>query len=155
MDATTISAIRDLFDTERVLTAAVLVDGEPVAALLPFAVSTDYSSLLVQASGLARHTKGLQHGASVGLLVHRAFTSDMDPMQVPRLNVQAVVRVCERDSLEFEIAARLLVARFPTAATTLALADFRVCELVLGRGRYVEGFARAVNVGPDTFRLLA
>ena len=91
MDSTTIHAVRDLLDAERVLTVAVLVDGEPVAALLPFAVSTDYTSLLVQASGLARHTKGLQHGASIGLLVHRAVTNEMDPMQVPRLSVQAVI----------------------------------------------------------------
>jgi hypothetical protein len=65
------------------------------------------------------------------------------------------VNVCERDSSEFEAAARLLIARFPEASTTLALSDFRLCLLVLGRGRYVEGFARAVNVGPDTFRQLA
>ncbi len=44
---------------------------------------------------------------------------------------------------------RALVAAL--AATTLALPDFVIVALELGRGRYVEGFARAVNVSRDTF----
>jgi putative heme iron utilization protein len=31
------------------------------------------------------------------------------------------------------------------------LRDFNLYELTFGRGRYVEGFARAFNIGPDTF----
>ena len=38
---------------------------------------------------------------------------------------------------------------------TLGLGDFNLYELTLGRGRYVEGFARAFNVGPDTFSEVA
>ena len=37
---------------------------------------------------------------------------------------------------------------------TLALADFNLYQLTLGRGRYVEGFARAFNVEPQTFEEL-
>ena len=155
MDGSTLGALRELLDTERVLTAAVLVDKELVAALLPYAVGPDYTSLIVQVSGLARHAKGLRHGASIGLLVHQAATPDLDAMQVPRLSVQAVVNVLERDSQAFDEAAARLVRRFPAASTTLALGDFRICELTLGRGRYVQGFARAVNVTAETFRALA
>ena len=155
MDAATLVALRRLIDTERVLTVAVLVDKELVAALLPYAVGPDHTSLIVQVSGLARHAKGLQHGASIGLMVHRAVTPDLDAMQVARLSVQAVVNVLERDSQAFDEAAAHLVHRFPGASTTVALGDFRVCELVLGRGRFVQGFARAVNVTAETFRALA
>lgn len=154
MDKATLRALRTLLDTERVLSAAVLVEGEPVAALLPYAVGAGSASLIVHASGLARHTKGLQHGANVGVLVHQAMTPDVDAMQVPRLSVQAVVHVLERDSQAFDEAASRLIGRFPGASTTLSLGDFRVCELVLGRGRFVQGFARAVNVTADTFRSL-
>jgi hypothetical protein len=35
------------------------------------------------------------------------------------------------------------------------LEDFNLCELTLGRGRYVEGFARAFNVRPQTFAELS
>jgi putative heme iron utilization protein len=153
VDAGVLKAIRSLLDTERVLAAAVLVDGEPVAALLPYAVGADYATLFVQASGLARHTKGLQPGAAIGVLVHAAATADRDPMQLPRLTVQATVTVLERQSEPFASAARLMMQRFPATATTLALDDFNLYALELGRGRYVEGFARAFNVGPETIRV--
>ncbi len=154
MDPTTLAAIRNLLDTERVLTAAVVVDGEPVAALLPYAVGTTHGSLLVQASGLARHTRGLVHGSTIGVIVHRAVTPDLDAMQIPRLTVQATVHLLDRDDQAFDDAAARFVQRFSHASTTLAHGDFRLFELVLGRGRYVEGFARAFNVSAETFRLL-
>lgn len=154
MDATVLAAIRRLLDTERVLTAAVVVDDEPVAALLPYAPGATHGSLLVQASGLARHTRGLIHGSTIGVLVHRAVTPDIDAMQVPRLTVQATVHVLDRDDSAFDEAAARFIHRFAHASTTLALGDFRLFELRLGRGRYVEGFARAFNVSGETFRSL-
>lgn len=154
MDPVVRAAIRALLDGERVLTAAVVVDGEPVAALLPYVLSDDYGTVFVHASSLARHSRGLVADAPVSLLVHRAVTAGHDPMQVPRLTVQAIVTVLERRTPAWDEAAARLVARFPAAATTLALEDFQVYALVLGRGRYVEGFARAYNVGAETFRTL-
>jgi len=152
MDAAAHAAIRALIEGARILTLAVVVDHEPVAALLPYAVSGDGGALLIHASGLARHTKGLVDGATAGVALHVPATPDRDPMQIPRLTVQAVVRHVPRTSAAFDDAAARLAARFPAAATTLALPDFEVFALELGRGRYVEGFARALNVGPETFR---
>lgn len=151
MDAATLTAIRRLIDTERILTLAVLVDGVPVAALLPYAVGADGASLLVHASGLARHTRGLVDGAVVGVAVHAPATPDRDAMQIPRLTVEATVRVLARDTPEADDAVARLIARFAAAATTLALPDFVLVALDLGRGRYVEGFAQAVNVRRETF----
>jgi len=146
-----LTALRTLLDTERVLSLAVVVDGAPEAGLLPFAVREDYGALFVQASALARHTRGLQAGTPVGVLVHASDRPDRDPMQLPRLTVQATVQAFERATELFAVAAARFTARFPTAAVTLDLGDFTLYELTLGRGRYVEGFARAFNVGPDTF----
>ncbi len=151
MDAAVLAAVRHLLDTERILTLAVNVDGSPVAALLPYAVSADGASLLVHASGLARHTRGLSDGVTVGVAVHQPATPDRDAMQIPRLTVEATVRVVARDTAAWHDAAARLVARFEAAATTLGLPDFVLVALELGRGRYVEGFARAVNVSRDTF----
>jgi putative heme iron utilization protein len=154
MDPAAVAALRALLETERILTLAVIVDGAPVAALLPFAPTADLTAVLVQASGLARHTRGLTDGARVGVAIHVPATPDRDALQIPRLTVDATVRVLPRDSSAFAAAARRLIARFPAAETTLALPDFQICALELGRGRYVEGFARALNVGPETFRAL-
>jgi hypothetical protein len=139
----------------RVLAMAVIVDDEPEAALLPFAVRADFGAIYVQASGLARHSRGLTPGARVGLLVHASDTPNADPMQLPRLTVQADVRVLEKETDELATAAARFIGRFPGAEVTLNLGDFNLYELTLGRGRYVEGFARAFNVGPQTFQEVA
>jgi putative heme iron utilization protein len=151
MERDVLIAIRDLLSSTRVLSLAVLVDGDPEAALLPFAVRADFGALYVQASGLARHSRGLTTGARVGVLVHASDRADMDPMQVPRLTVQATVRTLDKSSAEFADGAARFIDRFPGAKMTLNLGDFNLYELTPGRGRYVEGFARAFNVGPDTF----
>lgn len=151
MDRDVLERMRALIVTERLLTLAVSVDSEPEAGLLPYAVSGDCLALYVQASGLARHARGLQPGARAGLLIHEPDSPAADPMQIARLTVQATVRVLQKGSAEFEAARTLFVARFPAADMTLALGDFNLYALTLGRGRYVEGFARAFNVGPDTF----
>lgn len=155
MDRDVLESIRGLLQEARVLSLAVLVDGEPEAALLPFTHREDYGALYVQASGLARHARGLQSGARVGVLVHANDTPDADPMQLSRLSVHATVAVLDKASKEFASAGARFIARFPGAEMTLGLGDFNLYELTLGRGRYVEGFARAFNVGPDTFRTVA
>ena len=155
MDHDVLVAIRDLMSSTRVLALAVMVDGEPEAALLPFAGRADFGAVYVQASGLARHSRGLTPGARVGILIHAADTPDADPMQLPRLTVQADVRVLEKETDELATAAARFIGRFPGAEVTLNLGDFNLYELTLGRGRYVEGFARAFNVRSHTFAEIA
>ena len=143
--------LRALITESRVLSLAVIVEGEAEAALLPFVAGEDFAALYVQASALARHSRGLQANTRVGVLVHAPDAPDVDPMQLPRLSVQAVVSVFTRETAEFAAAADRFASRFPAARMTLALDDFTLYTLTLGRGRYVEGFARAFNVGPQTF----
>jgi hypothetical protein len=144
-----------MISSHRVMSLAVIVDGEPEASLLPYAVRPDFGALYVQASALARHSRGLQPGAQVGVLVHDSEAPDADPLQTPRLSVQASVTVLDRDSDAFAAARDIFVGRFPGAEMTLSLGDFNLYELRLGRGRYVAGFAQAFNVGPDTFKEVA
>ena len=151
MERSALLAIRHLLTDVPVLSLAVAVEGEPEAALLPFASSEALAAVYVQASGLARHARGLITGAPVAVLIHKPVTADMDPMQVPRLSVRATVQMLDREMPAFAPARDRFVERFPAAAMTLELGDFNLYELRLGRGRYVEGFARAFNVGTETF----
>jgi hypothetical protein len=155
MDHAVLTAIGHLLSSSRVLALAAIVENEPEAALLPYALRADFGALFVQASALARHSKGLSPGAQVGVLIHAGDTPDADPMQLARLSVQATVRVLDRGTDDFASAAARLIDRFPGAKITLNLEDFSLYELTLGRGRYVEGFARAFNVGAHTFSEIA
>jgi len=151
MDRGVLTAIREMLTTRRVLCLAATIDGEPAASLLPFAVAPDYRGVYVQASTLAKHSRALQQGATVGLLIHEPDTADVDPLQVARLTLQATVELLERDTDAFERASQVFVGRLPSAEMTLALGDFSLYRLVFGKGRYVAGFAQAYDVGPDTF----
>ncbi len=151
MDRNVLIAIRDLLTARKVLCLAAVIDGEPVASLLPFAVSPDFHGVYVQASTLARHSQALQAGARVGLLIHGLDTDDADPLQVARLSVQAVVEPIARESEGFGEASRVFLERLPSAEMTLTFADFSLYRLRFARGRYVAGFAQAFDVGRDTF----
>jgi putative heme iron utilization protein len=151
MDRDVLLEIRGLLVSHRVLSLAALVEGRAEAGLLPYALRPDYRGVFVQASALARHSRGLLPGTEVGVLVHAADMAAGDPLQIPRLSVQATVTVLDRDGEAFAAASERFVARFPAAAVTLELGDFNFYELMFGRGRFVAGFARAFNVGAHTF----
>jgi hypothetical protein len=155
MERHVLEAIRDMMAHHRILGLAVIVDGDPEASLLPYAVRPDFGAVYVQASGLARHSRGLQPGARVGVLIHASESPEADPLQTPRMTVQATVTVLDRDGDAFTAARDIFVARFPGAEMTLSLGDFNLYELQFGRGRYVAGFAQAFNLGPDTFKDVA
>jgi hypothetical protein len=155
MERQVLEAIREMIASHRVLGLAVIVDGDPEASLLPYAVRPDFGAVYIQASGLARHTRGLQPGARVGIMIHDSETPDGDPLQTPRMTVQATVTVLDRGSEAFAAARAIFVARLPGADMTLNLGDFNLYELQFGRGRYVAGFAQAFNLGPDTFKDVA
>ena len=154
MNPDVLDAIARLLRENRVLCLAVVLDGEPEPGLLPYACREDFGAVYVQASSLARHARALQPGARVGLMVHANDAADADPMQMPRLIVQATVAVVDKGSDAFATAARRFVERFPHAAMTLEFDDFNLYELTLGRGRYVGGFARAFDVDSGTFAQL-
>ena len=151
MDRDALQSIRTLLQTTRVLSLAYVLDGLPEAALLPFAPREDCSALYVQASTLARHAEALQPGARVGVLVHAQESATSDPMQLPRLSVAATVTVLDKEGAGYRAGAPLFIARFPAAEVTLGFDDFNFYALTLEGGRFVEGFARAFDVTPDTF----
>lgn len=155
MERQVLEAVRDMMSAHRVLSLAVIVDGEPEASLLPYAVRPDYGAVYVQASGLAKHSRGLQPGARVGVLIHESEAPAADPMQTTRMTVQATVTVFDRESDAFAAAREVFVARFPGAELTLSLGDFNLYALTLGPGRFIAGFAQAYNIGPETFKEVA
>ena len=61
-----------LLARRRLLAVSVLVDGQPYVAQLPFAARSDLGALLVHASRLARHSKGLVDGAPFSALIQAA-----------------------------------------------------------------------------------
>jgi len=149
------SRLVDLLTRQRLLALAVVVDGEPVVGLMPFAYDRGRGALYVQASRLARHTKGLRPGAAWGGVVHEPDSAEADPLQVPRLLLDGHVEPLARDQGDFSVAARMFLLRFPAAAMTLALPDFSLFRLLLEGGRLVLGFGAALNISRSHFEDIA
>lgn len=140
---------------QRLIALGVVVEGVPAVGLLPYAVADDRRGLYVQASSLARHTRGLVAGAPWSGLVHEPDTPETDPLRVPRLQLDGVVEPLTGQHPEFQAAARGFVRRFPQAAATLQLGDFGLYRLELHGGRMVLGFGRALNLSREHFLEIA
>ena len=148
------SNLEKLLVGQRLIALGLVVDGEPVVGLLPYAVAADRSALYVHASRLARHTEGLKAGGRWSGVIHEPDSPETDPLQVPRLVLEGSVTPLLGGSPEMEEGLRALLSRFPGAAMTLSLPDFTLYRLSLESGRMILGFGRALNLSASHFGAL-
>ena len=125
--------LRALLTRARVLSLGVLVDGKPVVGVLPFLARGDPGSLLVHASRLARHSKGLFPGADFGAAIQAADDPDGDPLRLPRFTFEGRVEALS-DGPETQAAREAWVERFESAAMTIELGDFTFWRLRIEGG---------------------
>lgn len=154
MTAQQLGAVRDLLSGSRVLSLALAVDGEPVIGLLPYAVTPDWRALIVHASRLARHTRGLRDGAPFEALVHEPVADGVDVLQVRRLTLRGTVHAPDPGSAAHDAVRHVYLNALPEAEPITALGDFSFFVLLLEGGRLVTGFGAAANVTSDTLAAL-
>ena len=137
---------------QRLLALGVVVEGAPVVGLLPYAVSEDRRALYVQASSLARHTRGLVAGAPWSGLDPRARRAHDGSAAGSEASARGCRRAARADSTRVPGRhARASWQRFPQAAATLQLSDFGLYRLELHGGRMVLGFGQALNLSRGHF----
>ncbi len=147
--------LRDLLTRTRVLSLAVVADGEPVIGLLPFAAEPRFEAVLVHTSRLAGHARGLLPGAPFAALVHADPAAAPGPLQVPRLTLEGRVETLERGGNAWTAARDRYLEVLPSAEVTFGLGDFKLHRLVVNHGRLVVGFARTINLRPENLRRVA
>lgn len=150
MDEHDFLLLRNLLREQRLLALAVVVEGEPVAGLVPFLASPDLGALVVHVSGLARHSRGLGDGAAWSGVVHRPDADDVDPLLVPRVLLHGHSRRLEDGAVVSAVRHKWL-ARFPSAAPTVQLPDFAFVSLDLEGGRLIGGAGQARNLSAEHF----
>lgn len=139
----------------RQLAIAVLIDAEPAIGLLPFVAAPDFASLIVRASGLARHTKGLYDGAPFDALIQMNDDPEHDALQLVRVTLRGHVAVLDPEAAATQALIDRYVAAFPSAAQTLDLGDFDTYRLGIEAGRLITGFGGAINLSRDSLAALA
>lgn len=147
--------IRGLLDGERVLSLAVLVDGAPLAGLLPFVPLPDYSGVMIHASRLSRHTAGLADGARAAVLLHEQDGPEKDPLQIKRVSFECDVVPLARETEAWQAGRERYLARFPGSRITFRLRDFTLYRLEFRQGLLVAGFGRAMEIAPKDVARLA
>jgi heme iron utilization protein len=141
-----VALLRRLLMEQRILSLALIIDGEPHVGLMPYALARDLRSAFVHASRLAKHTRGLQLGARYSALIHATDTPDTDALSLPRVTLDGTVEPVGSESEAHGTARALYLDRFPDSAVTFELGDFGLYRLRFERGRLVGGFGRAANV---------
>lgn len=149
MEQSELKLLRALLTEEKILTLAVVVDGAPVAGVLPFRAEPGLASLLVHTSGLARHSRGLAPGATFSAAIHLPLAPGVDALQSQRVVLEGQVEAVP--PAELESIAATWVEAFPSAAMTIGLGDFVFHRLRLEGGRLISGFARASGLSPRIF----
>ena len=150
-----LDAVRDLLTSSRVLALALVVDESPIIGLLPFAVTPDSRGLIVHASRLARHTKGLQPGAAFDALLHEPMVEGVDALRVRRLTLRGEVLPLEPDTPVHNAVRAMYLMKFPEAEPITSLGDFAFFLLRVQGGRLVTDFGAAANVTEETLAALS
>jgi len=155
MQAHDVALLRDLLTARRVLALAVVAGGEPVLGMVPFVAEADLSAVLIHVSQLAPHGRALASGAPFAVLIHGLDTPDVSPGEIPRVRLSGRAERVASDSPGYAAARAAYLARFPESALTFGLADFELYRLPFEGGRLIAGFARTVDLRPETLRRAA
>ena len=91
MESTDLKLLRDLLTGEKLVTLAVVIDGAPVAGVLPFLAEPGLVTLLVHTSKLARHSRGLTPGAPFSAAIHLPLAPGLDALQSQRVVLEGHV----------------------------------------------------------------
>lgn len=150
-----LDVIREFLTSSRTLALALVVDDAPVIGLLPFAATPDYRALVVHASRLARHSRGLQPGAAFDALIHEPVVDGVDALQVKRLTLRGTVHAPQPGAPAHDALRQLYLAKFPEAEPITTLGDFAFFVLLIEGGRLVTGFGAAANVTEESLAALA
>jgi putative heme iron utilization protein len=147
--------LRGLLSGQRMLSLGVLIDGKPYVGLLPFVTRPDFAALVIHASSLARHSKGLLPEAPFAALLHATDQPDADPLQLPRLSLQGTVRRIPRDEVEWTAARDLYLDKYPSSRSIFQLGDFHLYELAIESGRLIAGFGSIHTLNRGTLAAAA
>ncbi|MFM9026112.1 MAG: HugZ family protein [Planctomycetaceae bacterium] len=150
MDSQTLRLLGDLIRGRSVAALATLHDGRPLASLVPYAIhpAADGLRLVTHVSRLSAHTRDMLANPEVCVLVSAPEDPATPPQALPRVSLFARAVFVDRGHADHELLARAYLDRFPQAAGWFDLGDFSIVALEPTGGRFVAGFARALNVTP-------
>ncbi|MBS1818987.1 MAG: pyridoxamine 5'-phosphate oxidase family protein [Acidobacteria bacterium] len=151
MNTSQANALRQLLQTQETAALGTVHDGAPYVSMVPFAVMPDGQGIVIHVSGLAAHTKDMEHDPRVSLLVMDAPRPEVPPQALARVTVQGTARRCDAESPSYSAARAAYLGRFPHAAPMFDLGDFSLFRIEPHGLRFVGGFAQAWSASGESF----
>ena len=146
----------NLLTGRRVLSLAVVDHRQlPVIGMVPFATAAELESALIHVSRLAPHGKELRSGAAFAALIQGPDDGKLPPGQIPRVRFNGTAELLDQGTEAHADGRAAYLERFPESEVTFQLGDFDLYRLIFERGRLVAGFARTVNLKPESLIRLA
>jgi putative heme iron utilization protein len=118
-------------------------------------VAPDFSRFYIHASKLAQHTQGFLKDPRVCLMIAETDADAPDPQLLRRVSIMSEIAAVSHDSQEHAETKDAYLQRFPRSAQMFELGDFHLYRIEPKQARYVAGFGKAFNLGPDDFNRAA
>jgi putative heme iron utilization protein len=146
-------ALRELLLARRTAALGTLDEhGGVFVSMVPFAIDSTASELVLHVSGLAAHSGNMQRTPRVSLLVCAAEPEGEPVHALPRVTLDALARFAEPGSPEAEVSRSVYLQRFPEAGMMTTLGDFRFVRLAPLGARQIAGFGAARSLPADEAR---
>jgi heme iron utilization protein len=146
VDSQLAAQLRQLICNSRWASLGTLHNGAPFVSMVLVAPSADLCNYYIHISRLAQHTRDIQADPRASLMFVEKDEGNSDPQQLARVSlVGRVFRVSYGDSDAPE-AQSLYLQRYPASAPYFTFADFYMYRIKAESGRFVAGFAKAINL---------
>ena len=149
MNSAQASALRNLFDTQRIAALGTLREGGPWVSMVPFALLRRPDRFVIHVSRLAAHTGNMLESDRVSLLVVAPETAATSPQALARITIQGLAERVTPSAPGYAAAREAYLTRFPQTAQDLELHDFSFFTIRPLSMRFIAGFAQAFTLTPE------
>jgi hypothetical protein len=155
MDAESQRNLARLIRSQSTASLGTLHGGAPLVSMVLYAVAPDFTAFFIHASRLAQHTQDMLQDARVGWMIAEADAGRQNPQTLGRVSILGEAAALSPTDTGCDAAKSIYLTRFPQAAATFAFKDFSLYRLAPRAARYVAGFGKVFDLGPDDLRQAA
>jgi heme iron utilization protein len=152
MDQQSQQTLARLIRSTRIAALGTLHNGEPNLAMVAYAFAEDFSAFYIHVSKLGKHTTDMENDPRVSLLITATDDGRADPQTLARVSIRGIAEILPRTDPGYAQVKTIYLERFPEADRLFSLGDFNIWKIRPIGGRFVAGFGRAFNLGPEALR---
>ena len=149
MDAQSEKLLAQLIRNTRTAALATLRDEAPQTSMVAVLPADDFSAFHIFVSRLAQHTVDMKMDKRVSLLFCETDDGRDDPQTLARVSIRGSAEPIENGEPGYTPLKEQYLVRFPSAEPLFSLMDFNFWRIKPKGGRFVAGFAKAINITPQ------